>query len=206
MEDLKKEILQGLLSIKKNILSSGKSENVSYREVLKNVEPEHENLAKNVILFLERLPKDYLKPSVSILYDHISILFSGFLSYVILNVDSNSTKAIFSSNDNLNKTVNVYKNYYLTDDIYFNVITKKIYSFIYDNVPQTFVFSQDVISKVKSLNDKIYSVKIVGSGDNLLTRMSFIIFINEGIKDILYAYEDDFEPVSDKILDILLSY
>lgn len=206
MEDLKKEILQGLLSIKKNILSSGKSENVSYREVLKNVDSEHENLAKNVILFLERLPKDYLKPSVSILYDHISILFSGFLSYVILNVDSNSTKAIFSSNDNLNKTVNVYKNYYLTDDIYFNVITKKIYSFIYDNVPQTFVFSQDVISKVKSLNDKIYSVKIVGSGDNLLTRMSFIIFINEGIKDILYAYEDDFEPVSDKILDILLSY
>ncbi|MEM5877282.1 MAG: hypothetical protein QXF12_00220 [Candidatus Aenigmatarchaeota archaeon] len=206
MEDIKKEILQGLLSIKKNILSSGKSENISYREVLKNVEPEHEKLSKNVILFLERLPKDYIKPSVSILYDHISILFSGFLSYVILNVDNNSTRAIFASNDNLNKTVNVYKNYYLTDDIYFNVIIKKIYSFIYDNVPHTFVFSQDVISKVKNFNNKIYSVKIVGSGDNLLTRMSFIIFVNEGIKDIIYAYEDNFEPVSDKILDILLSY
>lgn len=207
MEPLEQKILEGMYLIKQRIINNTKKEHVDYTYVLDaNKDNFVGNLTDRVKIFLSRLPKEYTQPTVDVVYDFVYIVFNGVLSYVSLSIDSNRTRAIFASNDGLYKRSEIFGNHYLDDDIYFNVVVKKIYSYLYDNIPESFVFDKEMISLSKELNDKIYSVKISGSGTDLFDKMSYLVFINDTLKDIIDVYDNRFDIGAKKILEVIKSY
>ncbi|MEM4484113.1 MAG: hypothetical protein QXS19_09365 [Candidatus Methanomethylicia archaeon] len=207
MDSLEQKIYEGLHLIKQKIINNAKKENVDYAHILDlNKDNFTENLIDRIKIFLSRLPKDYVHPTVNVVYDFVYLFFAGTLSSVSLSIDSNRTKAIFSSNDGLYKRSEIFRNHYLDDDIYFNIVVKKIYSYLYDNVSESFIFDKEMIGLSKLLNDKIYSVKISGSGSDLFDKMTYLVFINDVLKDIIDVYDNDFDVGTKKIIEVIKNY
>lgn len=207
MSSLEQKIYEGLYLIKQKIINNVKKQSIDYTNILDaNRDNFTDNLVDRIKVFLSRLPKDYVHPTVSIVYDVVYLSFASTLSSVSLSIDSNRTKAIFSSNDGLYKRSEIFRNYYLDDDIYFNVVVKKIYSYLYDNISESFVFDKEMISLSKELNDRVYSVKIYGSGTDLFDKMSYLVFINDALKDIIDVYDDRFDIGAKKILEVIKNY
>lgn len=207
MSSLEQKIYEGLYLIKQKIINNVKKQSIDYTNILDaNRDNFTDNLVDRIKVFLSRLPKDYVHPTVNIVYDVVYLSFASTLSSVSLSIDSNRTKAIFSSNDGLYKRSEIFRNYYLDDDIYFNVVVKKIYSYLYDNISESFVFDKEMISLSKELNDRVYSVKISGSGTDLFDKMSYLVFINDALKDIIDVYDDRFDIGAKKILEVIKNY